>query len=46
VSEATPDGELLRRSAAGDRLAFDAFVERHQGAALRFCRALARGRAP
>jgi RNA polymerase sigma-70 factor (ECF subfamily) len=43
VHEVTPDGELLRRSAAGDRFAFDAFVERHQGAALRFCRALARG---
>ena len=44
MHDATSDGELLRRSAAGERTAFDAFVARHQGAALRFCRALARGR--
>jgi RNA polymerase sigma-70 factor (ECF subfamily) len=44
LHDETPDGELLRRSAAGERSAFDVFVARHQGAALRFCRALARGR--
>lgn len=32
----TEDDELLRRSAAGDRDAFDAFVERHAPAVLRF----------
>ena len=44
MRDESPDGELLRRSAAGERSAFDEFVARHQGAALRFCRALARGR--
>lgn len=37
---AEDDAALLRRSAAGDRAAFEAFVERHEAAVLRFCRAL------
>jgi RNA polymerase sigma-70 factor (ECF subfamily) len=38
---ARDDRELIRRSAAGDRLAFDEFVSRHQAAVFRFARALA-----
>ncbi|MCB1009442.1 MAG: RNA polymerase sigma factor [Acidobacteria bacterium] len=34
------DGGLLARAAAGDRKAFDAFVERHQSALYRFALAL------
>lgn len=36
-----PDAELLRRSAGGDREAFDAFVIRHQAAVFRYLRAVA-----
>jgi RNA polymerase sigma-70 factor, ECF subfamily len=37
---AADDAELLGRSAGGDRAAFEAFVERHEAAVLRFARAL------
>lgn len=39
--EEAVDLDLLRRAAAGDRAAFDEFVERHQAAVYRFTRSLA-----
>lgn len=35
------DAELIRRSAVGDRSAFDELVERHEGSVFRFARAIA-----
>lgn len=39
LSETPDDAELLRRTAAGDRAAFDDFVVRHRAAVYRFARA-------
>ena len=40
-----PDAGLLARSAAGDRDAFETFVQRHHAAAVRYLKALTRSAA-